>query len=97
MFNNCYSLREVPNWLYQLNRQNSNQSYLPYYRLFNWCFALNKIENLPVYIWTRGPLTSGTTFQYMVDNCRHLKQLTFETNEGEPIVVQWKNQTIDLT
>lgn len=97
LFQGCYSLREVPNWLYQLNRQNNNQSYLPYYYLFYNCYSLNKIENLPVFIWTRGPLTNSSSFSQMVYGCMHLKNFTFETNNGVPIVVQWKGQTIDLS
>ena len=59
------------------------------------CVVLDELVNLPI------PYTATYTWNflnYSFSNCQRLKHLTFEINEdGTPKVVQWKNQTIDLS
>lgn len=97
-FNYCYSLRSVP--MDFLNHGDSNQfaTYSNmYYHLFYNCCALDEIIGLPIPRADRMNFTSNM-FNETFSNCYHLKDMTFATNEdGSPIVVKWKNQTIDLS
>lgn len=96
VFENCYSLRKMPlSWLKYMNPY-VHYSYSYYYHGFTNCYVLDELLNLPVpYIkatWTSNAFVNTFT------NCYRLKNIAFETNEdGTPIVVQWKSQTIDLT
>ena len=89
MFQSCFSLRKLPDitCLEQYGQPNI------YYYVFNGCFSLDEIINYPV---MSGTLT-WNAFDGFVDSCSRLKNLTFKTNEGTPIVAQFKNTTIDLT
>lgn len=94
LFNNCCSLRELPD-ISMLPTKNSGGYYSSlYYGLCEACYVLNKIVDLPV--CAVGAMTSnffGSTFSY----CHRVNNIIFETNEdGGPIVVEWKNQTINL-
>ena len=95
MFQNCRSLRRVPESLVKnLWGNNTSATYAFYNKGFAGCYALDEVTNIGVH---RAALTSNTfntTFQY----CYRIKRVTFETNDdGTPIVVNWKNQTIDLS
>ena len=91
MFAMCYSLKDLPQLKTMINRASTESLYdgLAYY-----CYALNKIIDLPV---TTATLTSNQ-FLGTVTNCFRLKDFTFAVNEnGTPKTANWKNQTIDLT
>lgn len=95
LFNNCYSLRKVPmDMLLHVNK-NIVYSYAPLAGAFTNCYALDELINIPLpYIsaWTSNIFTN--TFL----SCLRLKNITFQLNEdGSPITMQWKNQTIDLS
>lgn len=96
MFQNCYSLRKLPlHWISNMNPR-IVYSYSFYYNAFDYCHALDEVVGLPVPFtkatWTANAL--GRTFT----NCFRLKNITFKTNEdGTPVVVQWKSQTIDIS
>ena len=97
MFQYCCSLRSIPmNFLNHINPKGSS-SYSLYTRLFTSCFALDEIIGLPIPRASEMEWTSNY-FTYTFDDCQRLKNMTFATNEdGSPIVVKWKNQTIDLS
>jgi hypothetical protein len=61
--------------------------------MFNSCYALDKIENLPVMEVS----TTSNMFQSFARYCGRLSHFTFATDNGTPYVRAWKNQTIDLT
>ena len=95
-FNNCFSLRSIPMGF--LNHENpyvSTYSHV-YNHLFYGCYALDEIIGLPLpraneMTWTSNYLGD------MISSCFRLKNFTFATNEdGTPIQVKWKSQTIYL-
>ena len=95
LFQNCYSLRKTPlGWVKYMNPV-ASYSYAAYYNMFSGCYSLDEIVNLPI-PYTSANWTSnvfGATFA----KCGRLKRITFETNEdGTPLVVNWKTQTIAL-
>lgn len=95
MFSNCQSLREIPADVLNLfvNKLCNRDYYAFYYQGFRECWALNELVGIPV---ITGDLTSNA-FSMALDGCRRLKNFIFETNEdGTPISVNWKNQTINL-
>lgn len=96
MFNGCSSLRKIPVNLIKSGNSYESYGYSIYMNGFSNCYTLDEIVNLPI-PYTKATWTSNAfigTFNY----CSRLKNLTFATNEdGTPIVVKWKSQTIDLT
>ena len=91
----CYSLRSIPLSMFSGMNPNVNYMYSYFYSGFENCYVIDELVDLPIpykTAWT------NNTFSRTVNDCRRLKRLTFATNEdGTPIVVQWKVQTIDLT
>lgn len=95
MFNECYSLRKIPQELISHINPNAVYSMGLYYNGFSSCYTLDEITDLVVpYKAVYTSNTFSSTFYY----CCRLKKLTFKKNEdGTPIAVQWKSQTIDLS
>ena len=91
LFSGCQSLRSFPtSFLGKLcpNAPINSNSY--FNNGFNGCYALDELTNLPI------PYTATWTLNAFVDTfwqCLRLKELTFEAGK----VVNWKNQTIDLS
>lgn len=100
-FQGCHSLRNIPDWWYKfrLNEESTtypsaSTGYIIYYYMFYSAYTLDEIVNMPV--WRcQGALTSSS-FSYCFNYTSRLKRFTFETDNGQPIVTKWKNQTIDL-
>lgn len=92
LFTNCYSLRELPN-LEPFNNSQARYHTSVYSGGFNSCYVLNKIINLPI---IKEAYTSNA-FSDSFKVCRRLKDLTFITENGQPIAVAWSKQTIDLS
>ena len=98
MFSGCYSLRYVP-----IHKIKSNPviytSYSYLYNGFSNCYCLDEIKDLPLPFtgaWTTNAFNSGPyggCFLYV----SRLKSLTFALNEGQPCVMNWSGQTIDLS
>lgn len=94
-FQNCYSLRNLPNLKWWANYGSNGYYYSMYQYGFQNCYSLDEAVNIPV---ETPAYTSGNVFTSMVGGCYRLKRLTFETNEdGTPIAVGWKSQTLDLS
>ena len=94
MFNNCHSLRKAPDLSIIINKNTSSYSHL-YNSLFGYCSSLDEVIDLPI---IKDQTLTSNFFQSTVTNCNRLKRFTFQTNEdGSPLVVQWKSQTLDLT
>lgn len=97
-FANCYSLRKQPPHTILKAAENNTQNlayyYSPYSSMFNYCYSLDEIVDLPVGAreakWTSNGFSSA--FYY---NGR-LKRLTFATDNGQPYKVKWSKQTIKL-
>lgn len=96
LFNSCYSLRQIPNSILQkLNNCKWLSANYVYNSLFTACYTLDKIENL--FVAANKSYTSNM-FSTAFDECRRLKNITFETNaDGTPKTANWKSQTISLT
>lgn len=96
-FDCCYSLRSVPMGF--LNHENPYVSYYDsmYYQCFRDCYCLDELVGLPLPKADKMAWTSNV-FNSSFSACGRLKNLTFTTNEdGSPIAVNWKSQTIDLS
>ena len=98
MFRDCYSLRYIPVHKIKSNPVvNSSYSYLS--NCFTSCYCLDEIKDLPLPFtsaWTSNTFGSGPYGGCFFQVSR-LKSLTFALNEGQPCVMKWKNQTIDLS
>lgn len=94
-FYSCHSLRKAPVDIVKNMWGNQTSSLrVPMYSIFNYCYALDEVRDFPI---QQSSLTSNC-FSYFVNDCNHLKALTFATNEdGTPKTAKWKSQTIDLT
>lgn len=100
IFNGCYSLRAVPEWFYKLRVSEEstvypNYLYTIYYTTFQDNYVLDEITNLPVVRVNSNQTTN--MFSNTFTRCLRLKNMTFETDNGTPYIVNWKSQTIDLS
>jgi hypothetical protein len=92
IFDNCYSLRELPDISMLINTHSAYSSF--YASLFNYCHTLNEIIDLPV---NNGIAYTSNMFSNTFSYCYRLKNITFAMNEdGTPQTANWKTQTIDL-
>ena len=94
IFNQCYSLRAIPvNFL--KNNHPGCDTYNSYFSGgFSYCFSLDELRDLPLHFtstWT------NNAFSATFVKCQRIKSLTFEMPDGQPAVMNWKNQTIDLS
>ena len=99
-FGYCHSLRTIPAWWYKfkLNEESTafpSSTYGLYTYLFNQCHSLDEIRNIPV--WRCAAAQTSNMFSNICTQNNRIKAFTFETNEGLPIEVQWKSQTIELS
>ena len=91
IFSGCYSLRKHPD----ISVINSTYAYIGlYYELFQECYCLDEILDLPVW--------NATLTYNQFDNAFYIvlrvKNLTFKTNsDGTPKTANWQDQYIDLT
>ena len=98
-FMGCRSLRRLPSWWYKL-KLNEGSSYPTsathtiYSYLFYSTTALDEALNIPV--WTHTKPITANMFGNAIVGCNRLKEFTFETNNGQPIVANWKSQSIPL-
>lgn len=94
LFSNCYSLRKPPMQLLHGNPK-ANNNYTLYSGLFNTCYSLDEITNIPLVHTTT---YTANMFSYAGKYCRRIKDFTFALQEdGTPYVMNWKSQTIDLS
>lgn len=93
MFQNCFSLRYIPVHKLQINPK-SSYSYTYFSYGFQNCRVLDELVNLPVY---HNTVLTNNCFSSGFEGCSRLKKLTFALNDGQPYVVNWKNQVIDLS
>lgn len=99
-FGQCYCLRKVPSWWYKFRINENSTSYTyPSYAIysgaFNYCSHLDEVLNMPV---LKCNATASTDmFYHAFNQVFRMARVTFETDNGAPIVTQWKSQVIDLT
>ena len=94
IFFGCYSLRSVPSELLKHNVKNTSiyNSYLQ--NGFSYCYCLDELRDLPLSFIVNGWTSNGFSSTFI--ECNKLKAVTFELNEGQPLVLKLKNQTINL-
>ena len=93
-FENCIGLRKAPiDWIKSM-KLGSNNTYAGYNGVLSSCRCLDEVTGYPVNTNRFGSnLMSG-----FLSSCYRLANVTFETNEdGTPIEVQWRSQTLDLS
>lgn len=92
-YDSCYSLRELPDWkglLFMIN----NGGYM---NIFNNCYALNKITDIPV-PYSTSYTTTYNRFSGTFSHCYRVSEVTFGVQaDGTPYPCSWKNQTVDCT
>ena len=90
----CYSLRSIPMSFFSHDNPNSTVNYTYFMGGFQNCYVLDELVDLPIpYTATYTSNLFNATFDY---NSR-LKNMTFALQEnGLPIEVNWKSQTINL-
>lgn len=95
MFFSCYSLRSFPNNIIKSGNPYINYNYSYFNNGFYYCYVIDELVNLPIpYInttWT------SNAFNNTFFNCHRLKNITFALNDGQPHIMKWKSQTIDLS
>ena len=93
IFQNCYSLRQLPD----ISRLPSGQTSIYtafYYNALYGCASLDEAIDFPVITAKYTSNAFSNTFK----DCLRLKNIIFKTNEdGSPIAATWKSQTIDLS
>lgn len=94
IFKDCYKLRSIPtNFLKQLYNANNYGYQTSYYNFFNGCYYLDEIVGIPV---SSATLTLNC-FSHTFFNCKRVKNIIFDTDNGNVKTANWKAQTIDLT
>lgn len=94
MFKDCRKLRSIPtNFLKQLYNLTEYGYNSCYYYTFDGCYYLDEIVGVPV-----SPATfTSNCFQNTFNNCKRVKNIIFDTDNGNAKIANWKSQTIDLT
>ena len=94
IFADCYSLRSFPMNIIKSGNPYASYSYAYFYTGFKNCSTLDELNNLPI-PYTKAEWTRNA-FNEAFRNCCRLKNITFALSDGQPYVVKWKNQIIDL-
>ena len=94
IFNSCNKLRSIPtNFLKQLYNANSSSYNTCYNSMFSSCYYLDEIVGVPV-----SPATfTSNCFKDTFNNCKRVKNIIFDTDNGNAKTANWKSQTIDLS
>lgn len=103
IFGNCYSLRNISAALTILGQvflikstNTTNYDAYDYSEMFYNCRSLDEVRCIPLLI-NEGITITSNKFSSAFNGCMRLKEVIFETNDGEPIVLTMSGQTIDLT
>lgn len=99
MFNNCYSLRNIPEeFLKQFYGIWTAQYYTHITSGFSGCYVLDEIRGLNPQTGIIKDNIFGNYKSGTFANCYRLKNIIFATqDDGTPYSVNWKSQTIDLS
>lgn len=94
VFCDCHSLRTLPVKLLEKANKITNSGNTWFYKMASKCYSLDEIVDLPI------PTNIVATSSMLSDTaryCSRLKRFTFKKNDGQPYVVSWKSQTLDLS
>ncbi len=94
IFKDCHKLRSIPtNFLKQLYNLTEYGYNSCYYYTFDNCYYLDEIVGVPV-----SPATyTSNCFSNTFNNCKRVKNIIFDTDNGNAKTANWKSQTIDLS
>ena len=94
-FLGCYSIRNINTALekFCIAARVTNFSSNSASSVFSYCYALDEVKNFPV--WTSTSETSNR-FNNTFYHISRAKDVIFDTDNGTPYIVNWKNQTIEL-
>lgn len=94
MCKNCYSLRKFPIKIFNNVNPYAAYSYTCLSGGFQSCYVLDELVDLPL----KYPATyTSNVFLSSFSNCSRLKKLTFALEDGQPVKMNWKSQTLDLS
>ena len=101
LFQYCYSMRRLPSWFFKL-KLNPESTAAPYqfYSIYrNPLYDANSLDEVIGFpVWTcTAAITSSLFDSYFCSRLGRIKDFTFETDNGQPIVAKWKSQTLDIT
>ena len=95
-FNNCFSLRSIPESLLKqlCTPMTTSNTYVIFNNMFYYCYALDEVKGINP---ETGILTSSC-FANTFKSCGRLKGVTFCLQEdGSSYSVKWKSQNLDLS
>lgn len=94
-YSNCYSLRNVNATFPVIKRIFQGNYYFNYGNMFESASSLDEVKDLLCDGFERA--NTSDHFISCVSGAARLKEFTFETNNGVPFVVSWKNQILDFS
>ena len=99
LFRGCSKLRTIdPSWFDCDFLCYPSSSF--YYNGFNGCKSLDELVGLPVFTKSEWTDYSNQAFENFISGdtintvCNRLKNVTFKTNNGTPLIAKWANQEI---
>lgn len=96
LFTNCERLRTIdPSWFDCDFLCYPSSSF--YYNGFAGCRSLDELVGLPVFTkpeWTENAFYNFIEDKSVIGQCNRLKNLTFKTNNGNPLIAKWARQEI---
>lgn len=103
IFQNCYSLREIPTWFKKLKTTKTttvtpNANCYVFQNCFNNCYSLDEATDIPITFKNLSGTVTSNLFSGAFQNAGRLKRLTFEAPADgvSAFVIPWQKQTIDL-
>lgn len=103
IFQNCYSLREIPTWFKKLKTTKTttvipNANCYVFQNCFNNCYSLDEATDIPITFKSLSGTVTSNLFSGAFQNAGRLKRLTFEAPADgvSAFVIPWQKQTIDL-
>ena len=101
LFQGCSRLRTIdPSWFDCDFLCSPGSSF--YYNGFRGCKSLDELVGLPVFTksewteWTNNAFENFISGKSIDAVCNRLKNVTFKTNNGTPLIAKWANQEIDF-
>lgn len=94
MFTGCHSLRAIPTTFLAPRNPKAAYSYVYFYNGFSQCFALDELIDLPLRFTET---YTNNIFSSTFNSCHRLQNVTFAMTNGQPCVMNWKSQVIDLS
>ena len=98
LFTDCMRLRTIdPSW-FDCDFLCYETSSI-YYNGFSGCKSLDELVGLPVFTkpeWTENAFYHFIEDKSVIGQCNRLKNLTFKTNNGTPLIAKWAKQWIDF-